>query len=195
MADNVKLLGLIPARAGSKRLPMKSLREINGSPLWEIAYTSLSLAVGEENCWIDTDIKEILENPHANSRERKEELAGDTVSVTQVVRDFLFSNNSYASDYDYIVVFFCTNPHIRSWEISMACDIARRENICSLRSYSPTGDENGLYIFNIKELLKLGKDYFYEVHTKAFPCRGDEIHTMEDLERVKREMGLSLDEQ
>ncbi|MBK5926886.1 cytidylyltransferase domain-containing protein [Rhodobaculum claviforme] len=82
----MKLIALVPVRAGSKGLPGKNLRPLAGVPLWRRAVNQ-GLAVGAEVI-VSTDIPEILSHPPEDGLRilpRPEALAGDTVPMDPVI--------------------------------------------------------------------------------------------------------------
>jgi CMP-N-acetylneuraminic acid synthetase len=86
----VKPLCVIPARRGSKRLPLKNILPLAGRPM--LAY-SVEAALGSgvfDRVVVSTEDEEIArlaEGCGASVRERPAELAGDMVSATDVALD------------------------------------------------------------------------------------------------------------
>lgn len=96
MIDNT--VCLIPARGGSKRIPRKNIRHLNGKPL--IAYTIEATVLSRcfSDVVVSSDDHEILaaaEQFGAKTDFRPEALSGDNVKAVEVVDEFLQrSNNS-----------------------------------------------------------------------------------------------------
>jgi CMP-N,N'-diacetyllegionaminic acid synthase len=61
MKDLGKIVLHIPAREGSKRIRKKNLREMNGRPMISYAVEALLKANVSENCYVNTDSKEIID--------------------------------------------------------------------------------------------------------------------------------------
>lgn len=109
-----KFLALIPARSGSKGVPRKNLRQIDGKPL--IAYTieaaKLSSYVSE--VYVSSDDAEILSISQAlNCRlvTRPVIYAGDDATAVDVVRHFLRDAvPDLASENPYVVYLQPTSP-------------------------------------------------------------------------------------
>ena len=83
---------IVPARGGSKRIPDKNIRPLNGKPL--IAYTIE--AVIDSGCFADVyvssdeiKIMDIASEYGAKSDLRPEYLGGDTVKAVEVVHEFM----------------------------------------------------------------------------------------------------------
>ena len=105
---------MIPARGGSKGIPKKNIRLLNGKPL--ISYTiELSLRLGELNkCVVSTDdakIKKIAQESQITVIDRPDELATDTASTESVLLHALdFYSDKFRENFDYIVVLEPTSP-------------------------------------------------------------------------------------
>jgi CMP-N-acetylneuraminic acid synthetase len=60
MKDLGKIVIHIPAREGSKRVPKKNLRDMNGKPMISYTVEALLNADVSENCYVNTDSKDII---------------------------------------------------------------------------------------------------------------------------------------
>ena len=89
MYKDKKILGLIPARGGSKGLPRKNIRPLHGKPLiaWTIGQARSSSVF--DKIIVSTDDEEIATIAKEYGAEvpfmRPAELAGDTVPAIAVV--------------------------------------------------------------------------------------------------------------
>ena len=111
----MKILGLTLARGGSKSVPRKNIRPINGIPL--IAYT-----IGEAlrsrfltRFIISTDDAEIREVAIRYGADapflRPEELSTDTASSVSAMRHAVaWAEKQDGIRYDYVIEMMCTNP-------------------------------------------------------------------------------------
>jgi len=102
------ILGITPARGGSKGIPRKNIRLIAGKPLiaWtiEVARKSKLLndyVVSTEN----KEIAKIAKKYGAKVHNRPKELAGDNVITLPVLQDVLKKINA-----DVVVLLQCTSP-------------------------------------------------------------------------------------
>ena len=66
MKDLRKIVLHIPAREGSKRVPKKNLREMNGKPMISYVIEAVLSANITENCYVNTDSKNIITYVKAN---------------------------------------------------------------------------------------------------------------------------------
>jgi N-acylneuraminate cytidylyltransferase/CMP-N,N'-diacetyllegionaminic acid synthase len=114
MIDGKKILGIIPARGGSKGIPNKNIRPVYGKPL--IAY---SIEAGLKSKYIDdivvsTDsaaIKEVSEKYGAEVPFiRPVELSGDKAGTIDAVLHALDFLEKASRSYDYTVLLQPTSP-------------------------------------------------------------------------------------
>jgi len=86
----MKIVCLIPARGGSKRIPLKNIRFLDEMPL--IAWSIATARALDLPCYVSSDDKEILRIAGlfgAKAWDRPARLAGDDVTDLPVVEDFL----------------------------------------------------------------------------------------------------------
>ena len=112
------ILGLIPARGGSKRIPRKNLRKLGGQPLllWTIGAALMSdeldiVAVSSE----DREILDLAE-PFCDIIERPEEMAEDKSTSYPLMLHAL----QFYDDIDYLCLLQPTSPLRTAFDID-AC--------------------------------------------------------------------------
>ena len=110
MLGDKKILALIPARGGSKRLPRKNILPMGGKPLivWTIE-ASLSSSYIDRTI-VSTDNKEIKDISLSSGAEvvdRPLELSGDEVPTIPVVKHTL---STIQENYDYLILLQPTTP-------------------------------------------------------------------------------------
>ncbi len=104
----MKIIGITPARGGSKGVPRKNIKEIAGKPLiaWTIEAAKESKLLDDYFVSTeDLEIAEVAKDYGAKVIERPKELAEDHVVTIDVLRDFL--NKIEA---DILVLLQCTSP-------------------------------------------------------------------------------------
>jgi len=119
----MKVVGLVPCRAGSKGLPGKNRRSFGGLPLWMRA-----AEVGFHACdrvYVNTDDRGILKEPgliwqRARRFERPPELAQDDTPMLDVVKHFLS-----VVECDLVVLLQPTQPLRRVEHVRAALDLMR----------------------------------------------------------------------
>lgn len=158
-----KILGIIPARAGSKGIKDKNIINLNGKPL--IAH---SIEVGLKSKYIDkvvvtTDGEEIAKVARKYGAEvpflRPNDLALDTSKTIDAVIHCIDELKKLGEEYDYIVLLQPTQPLRQAWHIDEAIELIMNKNEDALVSVSKvkdhpilmrTIDENG-YAKNLLE--------------------------------------------
>ena len=113
----MKILGLIPARGGSRGIPHKNLARVGGKTLLQRAiesayHTSLSRVVVSTE---DDVIATYAGNAGTLVIQRPEELAQDDTPMIEVVRHALDYMDEIDGDYDAVCLLQPTCP-LRSWE-------------------------------------------------------------------------------
>ena len=148
----MKVLGLITARGGSKGIPRKNIRLLNGKPL--LAYTAepaleakslTSVVLSTE----DAEIAEIgrrclLDVPFM----RPVELAQDATPSLAVVRHALLTLAEMGEKYDAVCLLQPTNPLRRAADIDNCVELLAKSNADSVISVLPVPHEyNPQWVF------------------------------------------------
>ncbi len=132
MIDNRKVVVIIPARGGSARIPRKNLVELNGKPLiyysikhsLDSNYVDRTIVSTE-----DAEIKEISLKLGAEVIDRPGELAQDTSSTLDVLKDVicqLESRENYSPDI--VVLLQPTSPIREEGRIDQALEMFVEKN-------------------------------------------------------------------
>lgn len=137
MYKNKKVIVVIPARGGSKRLPGKNIRELNGKPL--ISY-AIKAAVGSkfaDRVIVSTDNEKIAEVAKRYGAEvpfmRPAELASDKALPQHALQHavkFFEKNNNFKPDL--VVMIQPTSPLVLASDIDDAIKkiISKKKNTC-----------------------------------------------------------------
>lgn len=118
------ILGVIPVRSGSKRVPDKNIRELGGKPL--LAHTIEQAASSSvlDRCLISTDDEEIAAVARDHGGDvpflRPDRLATDTASSADVVAHALEWVNKQGSKPTIVVLLQVTTPFRTSTDIDEA---------------------------------------------------------------------------
>jgi CMP-N-acetylneuraminic acid synthetase len=109
-----KILGIIQARGGSKGIPKKNIKEINGKPLISYTIEEANKTKLFHNFVVSSDDIEILDvskSYGAYPLQRPDELSGDTVlSVDSLHWAVLECEKIFNIKYDYVVELPCVCP-------------------------------------------------------------------------------------
>lgn len=115
----MRVVAIIPARGGSKGIPMKNLIEFCGKPLivWSIEQARASKYI--KNVYVSSDDKKILtvsENSGAKPIKRPKKLATDTSSVEKTLLHAINYIQKFNKEKINIVVFLQPTSPVRSSE-------------------------------------------------------------------------------
>lgn len=130
--EEKKILAVIPARGGSKGLPGKNIKLLNGKPL--IAYTiEAALESGLfEKVIVSTDDFEIADIAKKYGAEvpfmRPQELSGDAVSSDDVILHALDFYKDNGKEFEYVCKLQPTSPLRTSKHICDAYEIMQKRN-------------------------------------------------------------------
>lgn len=148
-------MGIILARAGSKRLPGKNLKPLHGVPM--VAYTiRAALACARlDRVIVSTDSREIWEvakeygsSPHPL---RDASYAADHTTSLQTLRYELGRLEQCGETYDYVVLLQPTSPLRNSADIEAAIKVFEDEGSDTLTSVSRTPFHAGISEVVVKD--------------------------------------------
>jgi CMP-N-acetylneuraminic acid synthetase len=140
------ILGIIQARGGSKGIPKKNIKKINGKPL--IVYTiEEGLDTFIFNDFVvssdDDDILKVAEENNAYPLKRPEEFARDeTLSVESLQWATLECEEAFNKKYDYVVELPCVCPLRKSIHIIEAVSKLIKTNADSVISVTQMQDKH-----------------------------------------------------
>jgi CMP-N,N'-diacetyllegionaminic acid synthase len=146
-----KILAVIPARGGSKGVPRKNIRALNGKPL--IAWT---IEQAEQSRYIDRVIvssedEEICQVAKQSGAEipfvRPAELASDTASGVDVL---CHAVENAGADYDYVVLLQPTSPLRESTDIDAAIEYCVEQAVTSVVSLAEA-TKSPYWMYHMKE--------------------------------------------
>ncbi|MBM6551056.1 cytidylyltransferase domain-containing protein [Marinomonas ostreistagni] len=216
MINKKRVLAVIPARGGSKRLPRKNILPLSGKPLilWSIEAAKKSMYIDKYIVTSDDDeILNISKSMQAPTLKRPGYLASDKVGTLDVI---LHALGEQEKKYDIVVVLQPTSPLRTEKNIDEALELFIEKDANSIISVCETDhpllwcntlpEDNSLVSF-IKEGVKekrsqdLEKSYringaLYVYNTKSLIC--DKNIGFDDKSYayiMKREESIDIDEE
>lgn len=111
MSGPYRLIAMIPARMGSKRIPKKNIRYMLDKPLIQYPIDLAKESDAFESIWVNTESKELgqaCEKMGALFHQRPKELANDTATNRDFTYEFLKKHEC-----DYVVMVNPTSPALR----------------------------------------------------------------------------------
>lgn len=122
--QQMKLLAVIPARKGSKGIPRKNIRLMNGKPLIAYALLNARACTAITDIAVTTDDLEVLEIAESYGAEplvRPSELAEDHVTLDPVIYDAVLKmEKKRGIRYDAVITLQATSPLLKSTTLSQA---------------------------------------------------------------------------
>lgn len=128
MFNNQKVLAIVTARGGSKGLPGKNIKVLNGKPL--VVWTLLSIKESKyiDNTYISTDDNEIaqvcIDNGFAVPDLRPDYLATDAASSMDVVRYSIEKMRLHGQEFDYLILLEPTSPLRKKGDLDAMIELA-----------------------------------------------------------------------
>jgi CMP-N,N'-diacetyllegionaminic acid synthase len=143
MIAGKRVLAVVPARRGSKGLPLKNIRPLHGKPLlaWPIAAARASRYV--DRVVISTDDAEFAEIARQAGADapflRPAELANDTAPSYAFIEHAIDSLSAAADVYEYFVLLEPTSPLTEASDIDAALEAldAQREDADAIVGVTP----------------------------------------------------------
>ena len=125
------ILGIIPARGGSKRIPGKNIKSFLGKPI--ISYSILAAQESGvfDKIIVSTDSKEIATIARDYGAEvpfmRPKELSGDFLGTHEVVGHALQWLEDFGDALDYACCIYATAPMIQGSDLIKGYDLIKTE--------------------------------------------------------------------
>jgi len=138
MINGKRVLALIPARGGSKRLPRKNILPLNGKPLIEWTINAAKNSKYIDEIIVSTDDKEIAS--HASKlgvpvpELRPEHLSSDNATTQDVIS---YTLEKFGLNVDCVVVLQPTSPFRNAKHIDEALDLYIEREAFAVISVSP----------------------------------------------------------
>jgi len=119
----MRVLGLIPARGGSKGVPKKNIRLVDGKPLISYSIETAQKSRGITDIYVSTDSDEIIEVVKlykCDFLKRKSENAQDNSVIEDVIKEVL---QTLEASYDLIILLQPTAPIREAIDIDNVIDM------------------------------------------------------------------------
>jgi CMP-N,N'-diacetyllegionaminic acid synthase len=179
---NKRILWLIPARSGSKSIPDKNIKLLQGLPLLAYRIKSVMSFTNPEDIWISTDSEKYAQIASSYGATipfiRPEELSTDNASSMEVVLHAMKHAESTGKIYDGIGLLEPTSPFITSFQLKDAvvklfCD-KDAKHIVATREIRPNTffvQPDAKYLYELAQRLqtkdKLGRQEFFKEITPS----------------------------
>lgn len=186
MIDGLRVLAVVPARGGSKGIPMKNLRPIQGRPLVSIAAEVAKNVPEIDRRVVSTDHSEIARVAKSAGLDvpfmRPPELSGDRVSDWDVLVHALHEVEKIDGvTYDIVIMLQPTSPLRRSSDVSGTIRMLIEGSYDAVWSVSETDSK----AHPLKQFSIRGGELDYWDH------RGSQIIARQQLEPVYHRNGVA----
>lgn len=107
----MKIIGMIPARLGSKRIPLKNIRYMEDKPLIQYPIDIALNSQAIDEVWVNTEDEQlgiVVQKMGAQFHKRPAELASDTATNREFTYEFMKQHPC-----DYVVMINPTSPLLR----------------------------------------------------------------------------------
>jgi|TARA_B100000929_G_C15486643_1_gene413028 CMP-N-acetylneuraminic acid synthetase len=185
-----KVLAIIPARYGSKRLRSKNLKIFKGKPLflWSMILAKKSSYI--DKIYLSTDSKKISKiakkNGFSINKLRKKSLSGDQASSLGLVLEAI---KNLKIKYDFFILLQPTSPlrFIRDVDYSLRKIINKKGKSLISVNRNNNNINGAIYIQNINFFLK-NKKFVYKnsLLYKMPPSRSVDINTLKDFKQAQK---------
>jgi len=186
MIFNKSVLVVVPARGGSKGVPLKNIRPINGVPLVALVGKVVRRLTFVDRAIVSTDHPEIANVAKDAGLDvpffRPESLSGDFISDWDVLNHALLAIEEIDKrKYDIIVMLQPTSPLRKPEYVQETVEKLIKENLDSVWTVSETDSKN----HPLKQLkIVNGKLEYYDL-------RGEKIVARQQLEPVYHRNGVA----
>jgi CMP-N-acetylneuraminic acid synthetase len=148
------VLGIIPARGGSKGVKRKNIRQVAGQPL--IAYTIKAAQASQllTRCIVSTDDKETAEisaSLRCEVLDRPSELAQDDTPTLDVVQHVFEIFENQGDRFDYGLILQPTSPLRTGADIDSALQLLEQSNADSVVSVYQVSDHHPARMYKLND--------------------------------------------
>ena len=151
-----RILGIIPARGGSKGIPRKNIRLLNGKPLIAYTFETARQASQITRCILTTDDPEIAEIAQEHEIDvpfmRPAHLATDEATTLEVVLHAISAiEEAEQSLYDIIVLLQPTTPLRIVDDITQSLTLIEQTNADSVVSFYQVEHGHPYYMYTLED--------------------------------------------
>ena len=186
MINNLTILAVIPARGGSKGIPLKNLRKINGIPIVEMAAKSASDIDFIDRIVVSTDDDKIAKSAIKGGADapfvRPNNLSGDRISDLEVLTHALMKMEMIDKQkYDIVLMLQPTSPMRVEKNIIDVIDMLITNNYDAVWTVSKTDSKS----HPLKQLVIKNNLVNY------YDAKGKNIIARQQLESVYHRNGVA----
>lgn len=163
-----KILALIPARGGSKRIPGKNSRLFMGKPIIQYSIDAASASEIFTDIWVSTDkddIAELCRSEKIHVHDRSAEAASDVATISEVLKEVLHDLNMLQGT---LCLIYATAPFVDA-------DMLKK----SYREFMTSGADSLLpvvrYSFPIQRAMKSEEGWLQMIQPENMQVRSQDL--------------------
>jgi CMP-N,N'-diacetyllegionaminic acid synthase len=180
-----RIVAIIPARGGSKRLPGKNIYMFKGKPLMVHTIDACKESKYVDQIFVSSDDESILEVAKENGcipLLRPTELADDTTPKIVAIRQAFYDATTAAGEEpDIILIPQANSPQITAEQIDRGFELMFEHNLWEVMSANANGVQNAAFRIVTKEALF---NAFLSAHCGFVIAENVDVHTLEDLQKL-----------
>lgn len=181
----MRVIAIIPARGGSKRLLKKNIYPLNGKPLMAYTIEACRNSKFIDSIYVSSEDEEILEVAQeygAIPLKRPSQLADDvTPKIVAIRQAVLDPEVGRLEKDDIIIVAQANSPQLTAEQMDEGFDLMMKHNLWEVMSADKNGVQNAAY-----RILKYHALFneFLSAHCGFVVAENIDVHTKEDLEKL-----------
>jgi pseudaminic acid cytidylyltransferase len=133
---NKKVLAIIPARGGSKRIPRKNIKDFLGQPIMKYSIDAVIKSKCFDEVMVSTDDREIAKIAVECGAKvpffRSDKNSDDEATTADVIAEVLLEYKKKGINYDYVCCLYATAPFSTPEELIKAKEMLEKSNADSV---------------------------------------------------------------
>jgi len=182
----MRIIAVIPARGGSKRLPGKNIYPLNGKPLMAYTIEACNASKHITEVYVSSDDEEILSvgvKFGAKALLRPAEFADDKTPKIIAIRQAVQMPEVMTSGKpDIVVIPQVNSPQIKTAQLDAAIDMYLKYNLWEVMSTDSNGVQNAA--FRVVKYEALFNE-FLSAHCGFMVAENIDVHTIEDIKSLE----------
>lgn len=183
-----KLIAIIPARGGSKRLKDKNIHPLLGKPLIHYSIEACLNSKSVADVFVSTDSFEIANSSRkagAHVLDRPVHLADDNTPKIIAIRQAIRQLETQGVEFDDVAIIQANSPEIEPKHIEEAYRLMTLNNLWEVMSADSNGVQNAAIRIIKKEVAF---QEFLSAHCGFIICDLLDVHALSDIEILEQKM-------
>ncbi len=183
----MRIIAIIPARGGSKRLINKNVYPLKGKPLISYTIEACKKSSYIDEIYVSSDSVEILKiaiESGAKAVERNQKFANDNTPKIVAVREALKQDQIVADGVpDIIIIPQANSPQITAEVMDKGFELLLKHNLWEVMSADENGIQNAAFRIIRREHIK---NDFLSAHCGFITSNIIDVHTLNDILQLEK---------